>query len=415
MSDGLLNKTNQRWLFFLALVLAVAVMFWANYSFAVNNPGGNDFLVYYHGTRALLFEGLSPYSEVVAERIQNQAYGRLAKDGENNLGFVYPLFSLLLFAPFSFLGEFPLDRAFWMTAMEICLLIITYLSMRIVGWKPKYWLLTGYYLFSILWYHAVRGLINGNAVVFVTLFVVISLFNIKKENYRLAGVTLALAVIKPNVVVLLVLFVIYWSLSRRNWQVVTWFLGSIIILTAGGMLVLPGWIIQNLQEIARFPSYNPSLTLGGVLGEWLPGIRNQIKVALAFLAGGALLYEWYLSRKKSFHHFLWVCCLTLVLGQWIGVPTDPGNFIILFPALTLVIAISDQRWKEKGGLIAAAVLIFLFVSLWTIFLLTLEYSYQPNQSPIMFIPLPAFLLIGMYWVRWWISKPYYLILRENKS
>lgn len=415
MSDGLLNQTNQQWLFFLALVLALVVMLWANYSFSVNNPGGNDFLVYYHGTRALLFEGLSPYSEVVAERIQTQAYGRLARKGEHKLGFVYPLFSLLLFAPFSLLEDYLMARAVWMTAIEVGLFVIAYLSMRIVGWKPKIWLKTGYFLFSILWYHAVRGLINGNAVVFVTLFVVISLFSIKKENYQVAGVALAFSAIKPNVVVLPVIFIIYWSLSRKDWRVTTWFLGSIIVLAAGGMLVVPSWIIQNLQEIARFPSYNPTLTLGGVLGEWLPGIRIQIKVGLAFLAGGVLLYEWYLSRKKSFHHFLWVCCLTFVVGQWIGIPTDPGNFIVLFPVITLVIAISDQRWKDKGGLIAAALLLLLFIGLWVVFLATLKQAYQPIQSPLMFLPLPGLLLIGLYWVRWWVSKPHYLIMQENKG
>jgi hypothetical protein len=30
---------------------------------------------------------------------------------------------------------------------------------------------------------------------------------------------------------------------------------------------------------------------------------------------------------------------------------------------------------------------------------------QPIQSSILFFPLPVFLLIGLYWVRWWVLRP----------
>jgi hypothetical protein len=48
----------------------------------------------------------------------------------------------------------------------------------------------------------------------------------------------------------------------------------------------------------------------------------------------------------------------------------------------------------------------LFAGVWWLFLSTLErVGGQPIQAPIMFFPLPVFLMIGLYWVRWWVLRP----------
>jgi hypothetical protein len=47
----------------------------------------------------------------------------------------------------------------------------------------------------------------------------------------------------------------------------------------------------------------------------------------------------------------------------------------------------------------------LFIGIWAIFINTVEFGDQPVQSPVMFFPLPAFLLITLYWVRWWAVEP----------
>ena len=74
------------------IIVVLAMITWANYQFVQENPGGTDFLVHWMGTRALLIDGLSPYSDTVAERIQTYAYGRQAQSGENELGIAYPLY-----------------------------------------------------------------------------------------------------------------------------------------------------------------------------------------------------------------------------------------------------------------------------------------------------------------------------------
>jgi len=47
----------------LALAAGVVILFVANKRFVAASPGGNDFLVHWVGTRALLVERVSPYSD----------------------------------------------------------------------------------------------------------------------------------------------------------------------------------------------------------------------------------------------------------------------------------------------------------------------------------------------------------------
>ncbi len=397
-------------LLFLAAA-AVVGLTWTNFRFAKNNPGGNDFLVHYIGTRSMLYDGISPYHERVATRIQNAAYGHSAREGEHELRVAYPLYSTFLFTPFALISNYTMARTIWMTVLELGLFLGAYLNLQTTKWDPSFWLRAFYFLFALVWYHAVRGVINGNAVILVSFLISLFLYAVKNKQDRLAGIVLALTTIKPHLVILLVIFVCIWALYNLRWGLIIGFMGTLTVLVVGGILIIPNWIMQNLWEILRFPSYNPVLTLGGALGEWLPGVKNQIRWLLAIIFGLLLITEWWSARNKPFSHFLWTTCLTLTVGQWIGIPTDPGNFIILFPALTLVIAIWDKRWGKAGNLIVAGTLLFLLVGLWTLFISTLQKAYQPIQNPLMFLPLPAFLLIGLYWVRWWITSPVQNVFR----
>jgi len=47
----------------------------------------------------------------------------------------------------------------------------------------------------------------------------------------------------------------------------------------------------------------------------------------------------------------------------------------------------------------------LTIVIWALFVNTVEYTYQPVQSPIMFFPVPSILLLCLYWVRWWAIRP----------
>ena len=389
-----------------AVILASLVgMTWVNYRYALESPGGNDFLVHWMGTRALITEELNPYSDEVALMIQEFAYGRAAQPGEHELRVAYPLYSILLFLPFALVSDFTLARALWMTLLEAGLVLLLMTSIRLTRWKVHPLMFGLLLLFSLLWYHSVRPLINGNAVILVTLLLVGGLLALRKGADELAGVLFALSTIKPQVVLLVLIFVAWWALSSHRWRLLGWMIGTVVLMSAAVALLIPGWMIDNLREVIRYPSYNPPGTPRAAFIDWWPAWGGRVGWALTIGVALVMLAEWWFNRRADFRGFLWTCCLTLTLGQWSGIQTDPGNFIVLLPGLILVFSLLDERWRTGGKWFVAACLVGLLVLLWVIFLNTVEYREQPIQSAVMFFPLPAFLMAALYWVRWWAVQP----------
>jgi len=390
---------------FVVVMLAFVVLTWANYRFSEANPGGADFLVHYVGARSFIFKGQSPYSEETTYEIQAMVYGREAQSDEHELRVVYPFYSTFLFVPFSMVGNYILARALWMTVLEIAILAIGILLIRLVEWRIRFWLIPFYLVFAIFWYHGLRALINGNAVIMVTLFIISAFIAIQKDQDALAGLLLAFGTIKPHLMVLLLLFIFIWSFSNRRWTLIGWTFGWVFFLVFVGILFLPDWLIQNIWEILRFPDYNPALSLGAAFEKWWPGIGTQLKWGLTALFIILLLYEWSRTWGKGYNQFMWTACLTLAVSQWVGIATDPGNFIILFFPMVLIFSIIKERWGVAGDWIVLGIMILLLVGLWMLFLFTVTYGLQPQQSDVMFVPLPFFVLVGLYWTRWWAIRP----------
>ena len=377
-----LTRSLERLLVILIAILILFGLYWMNVQFARNNPGGNDFLVHYVGTRSYLNEGISPYSDEVATRIQVAAYGHPAEGEEHELRVAYPLYSVLLFSPFAIIGDYLVARAIWMTVLEIGLIGMTFLCFELFEWKPGIWIQAGILLFSMIWYHAVRGVVNGNAVILIA-FALTAIF--------------------------LILWILIWSVYQKRWELIFWFLATMVGLVLIGVALIPDWLIQNLVEVLRYPGYNPAGTLAEALAEWLPGIANQLKWGIWIGISGLLILEWSKNRTTGFDGFLWGSMLTLVLSQWIGIQTDPGNFILLFPALLLILSLIAKKFPAKEVLIVSISLGSLFLGLWLLFILSLDRTYQPVQGSVMFLPVPALCLIGLYWVRHWTTGPQKLL------
>jgi hypothetical protein len=407
MRRGQLLKAlyKNKWLtIIVGVVIAFTILTLANYFYAQQNPGGNDFLVHWLGTRNFFQSGESPYSDETALKIQTMVYGRAAQEGEHQLRVAYPLYSMLLFAPFAIFGDFALARALWMSVLELCLFGITFFTCRLVYWKPKTWMLGVLILFSFLSYHGMRPLINGNAVIIITFLIVLTLIAIRDKHDGAAGILLAIMTIKPQNVILFLAFIVFWALINKRTKILTWFLGTMVILVGFSFLLIPDWIVQNLREVVRYPSYNPDGTVGAVLETAWGAIGTRLSIGLTFVLIVGLFIEWWLARHPSPRQFIWVAFLTIAISQWIGIQTDPGNFILLYPGVFYCYYLIHERWEERANLFLAVFSAIVAAGVWVIFLVTLEQSYQPIQSSVMFFPMPIIAFGLLYWVRWWVTK-----------
>lgn len=376
-----------------------------NYRYAKGSPGGVDFLFLWKGTRSLLLEGISPYSQQTSTEINEMIYGAAAANNQLVNGFSYPLYAVIIGVPFALINDFVTARALWMTLTEVGFILLTFLSLRLSQWRIRPLMLIPLLLFSFLWYHGVRTLINGNIVILVALLLVGALLAIKNRADELAGVLLALTTIKLQVVLLVLVFIVIWAVNQRRGKLVSWLFGTTFLLAASAALIVPTWMLDNLREVIRYPALNPPGSPQAAFKEWWPW-GERVGWALTAVMGLTILVEWWNNRCSEFRGFYWTVCLTLAAGQWTGIQTDPGNFIILFPALILVFTLLDERWRTGGRVFVFLSMLLLFAGIWALFLKTVtQVGGQPLQSPVMFFPLPAFLLLTLYWVRWWAVEP----------
>ena len=115
-----------------------------------------------------------------------------------------------------------------------------------------------------------------------------------------------------------------------------------------------------------------------------------------------LSLEWHAVRHKNFRHFLWTVSLTLAVTPLFGVPTEPAGYVFLALPLTLVLSLAAERWRwpMSGGL-----LLLVFAGLWAWVWHLSALNAAAQLRTVLFFASPVFLLLCLYWVRWWAIRP----------
>lgn len=390
----------------LGLCLVVGILGWGNYRFVMQNPGGNDFLPRWAGTRMYIMQGTSPYSDEATLEIQRMIFGRAAQGDEDQSLFVYPFYSIFVFAPFALIQDYMIARAAWMTVLEINLLILGGISLALSRWRLPRLGLVILLVFMLLWYHSFRPVINGNASIVVAVLIAAAFLAMRSEQDIAAGFLLAMATIKPQMVILLIPFVCLWAISRQRWALVWSIFGTLALLVASMSLLIPDWLLQNVRQIFAYPGYTLPGSPGEIFLEWMPGVGRQLGLVLTVFFVGIALWEWRSAWQKDFRWFLWTAYLTLAITNLIGIRTTTENYIALLPGVILIFAAWDRYWGVIGRGLVVTSLILLFLGLWWLFLttLSLQQGGQATQHSILFFPLPLFSILGLYWVRWWMVR-----------
>jgi hypothetical protein len=377
------------------MIVALIALTLFNQRFAAQNPGGNDFLPRWLGTRLLLTHGQSPYSAATTQAIQTLVYGRAARSVEDQQLFVYPAYTLFLIMPFAWLSDYSWARAAWMTASEIAIIVLALAGLRLANWRLRPIGFAGYWLFAALWYHAVRPVINGNPVVMVALVLTLAMLAIRTGHDGRAGALLALAAIKPQLCVLIVPWTLWWALWQRRGRLVLGWGVTLIGLSGAAAVLVPDWLAQNFGQILAYPGYTVPGTPGAILGAlWPDGGQALGWLITLGLTLNAVYLAWT-RRHTGSEGFVYVGGWLLASTQWIGVQTDPTNYIVLFAPLVLVLATLARSNRRLARLAVGLLGLALGGGLWVLFIATAEHGVQTQQHPIMFVPVPLIVLIGL--------------------
>ena len=386
---------------FVAL-LAIVLLYFANLAFARNYPGGKYFHTQWGAVRAVLVDHSDPYSDTTLYALQTSVYGRPAMAGEYEFRFSYPLFSLLIFLPFGLVKEYVFARAAWMLFLELLVVLSYWLAMNLANWKPGLRTTILLFVFFVTFYHSIRAIVDGNAIILVSVFIIGILISLRDHNDELAGILLAGLLMEIQYSFLVLLLILLFAGLNRRAKVFTFFLGTVTVLFGFSFLFQPDWLAGYWAQLwasisnGTFANFNAALT-----ASW-GGLGTRIAIFIAVISAAMLLVEWFLARRKSFLFFIWLCYLALVLQQWLGAPSEANNFFILLPGLLFALKQLVERWHAKGEALVFLFCLFLFSITWLTFFLTRHAAPAFIDSLVFYGLLPLFEVLVLYWARWWI-------------
>jgi hypothetical protein len=363
-------------------------------AFTSRIPSGNDFYPRWRGTRALLVEGKDPYSDEVTLEIQQGMYGRPAREDEDQVGFAYPLYVSFILLPLALL-PYPLAQALWVSALILTILAALLVILRTLGWHPSPLGLVSLALWSVLFYPSARSIILGQISIVVLALIALALWTLEQGHEALAGCLLAVSTIKPQMVFLVVPFLILVSLRRGARKTLVAFLCTIVVLVGLCLIVLPSWIPSFLAGLGSYQSYTSIYREGnsplGVIFAYL--LPRGLAVPVAGLASIALVAclacAWIVSIRKQVNTYQ-TLFLTIAITLLIPAQTGTTNqILLLLPIIYLLAQYPGNR------AIHLAMPSLLLVGPWLLFLLS--FAASQGEHALMSVPLPVLSLAVLPW------------------
>jgi hypothetical protein len=390
------NRLTQWLVLALLLALVIVLESFALYTvFTSKFPGGNDFFVRWLGGREYLLHGTNPFDHSVAEKAQIAMFGHLTlPEDKDQAYFAYPLYTLYLFWPLSLI-PYAWARAIWMTWLQFMLLGSTALAIRLARWQPPYWLFGFTVLWGIFFYNGARAIILGQFSIVVSLFLLLALWAIERRRDGWAGVCLSLTTIKPQMVFLVVAFLLLWALVRRRWRLIGSFAVSLVVLVASSMLLVPSWPLEFVRNAIAYTDYVAFGTpVENLLHYLLPAeIAAPLTLILSVLLFLALLPGWWQALRGQPAGYTWSVLSTLIVGSLITFRSATTNQVILYLPLFLFFRRLVGRW---AAVTASLIEVGLAAFMWGVFAATLEGNWE---HVMMHGLLPALMLL-LYAADW---------------
>ena len=182
------------------------------------------------------------------------------------------------------------------------------------------------------------------------------------DQLLLAGILLAAATIKPQIVVLLVPWLLLWVGSewRTRKRLFIGFGLAMLTLLIGAQLILPGWIGQFGDALVAYRQYTGGG--GSVLETLLSPVGGRFLAAVLVLGVVAVCWN---TRHSLATSYQFSCTMALVLAATVTVipMTAPYNQMLLLPAIFLIVR-NDNLFPRKNPLLLLLSSLCLLLILW---------------------------------------------------
>jgi Glycosyltransferase family 87 len=333
---------------------------------AHDRPRGNlsDLYPRWVGARELFLHGHDPYSPEVTREIQTGYYGRpidpsRPNDPRDEQGFAYPLYVVFWLAP-TIRWPFAVVQRSFFWAMLILTSASALIWIRVLRWALSWCIQASVLALTLGSLAVMQGLKLQQISLLVAGLLAIAIVLLTADHAVAAGVLLAAASVKPQLVLLLLIWLAVWTLAdwRHRYRLAVSYLAMMVILIVAAELYLPHWIPRFWHAVREYRRYTGtvsviSLLIGGFWGR-----------ALELLACTAFLAACWRERRQGANSSAFVFMVSLALATTIVVaPTyGPYNQVFLIPALLLLVKDRQAIWQRSVGnrVLLAFAAMFLF-------------------------------------------------------
>jgi hypothetical protein len=284
-----------------------------------------------------------PYSPEMTRAIQTGLFGRAldTSDASSPLAhyreFAYPAFTELLLGPTAAL-EFPMLRLILAVLLPVLTVASVWMWTRALQWQPPRLWFAVIGVLVLCNYPALEAFYAEQPGLIVVFLLASSMLALKQNRLWLAGVLLSLALIKPQMTLLVVLYMTLWSLAdRTRIRLATGFLMTTLLMIGLSFWIWPHWIAEWIQVMLGYHRYaTPPLVklfLGCAAGSYAG------TVAIFGLLSGGILLSWRNRRVSAKSRDFWltlslllaISSLTLLPGQAVY------DHLILIPGIVLLV------------------------------------------------------------------------------
>ena len=356
------------------------------------------------GARELLWHHRNPYSAEVTAEIQRGFYGRPLNRSSDPYNpdrerdpeeFVYPVYIVFLLAPFLAFPFHAVGGAF--TAF---LLLLTpaslWLWMKALNLRLRPWAIALALIALMSSYPVVDGLHLQQLTLFVAALMAGAMAALARGRHALAGVLLALAMMKPQLAILTVALVLIWTLG--NWRSRKWlaiaFSGVMVTFLVGAEIVLPGWFWLWRQAADSYVAHHKEALVVAVF-------HLQTAEIFGTAALGALFILFWHARKtlpaSGPFNFALVAALVLTVMYLPNAGSSYYNEVLLFPVVLWMFtsglgAARDSAFARIMQLLAAGVLAGEWIAALPVSLAVLVWHWHFERESTLFVTGPEFLI-----------------------
>ncbi len=263
--------------------------------------------------------------------------------------FFYPPYLALLILPLAW-TSYPLAHFIWLVTIQLFLIAgILYVS-RIEAWPRSSNLLAFFVLLSVYFIPNLQNTIWGQFNTISVISLALTYGCLRNHRYGLAGISALGLIVKPQAMLLTMVFLLIWALfERRRWSFILSFGLGVLAAWAIAEWIEPSWVSRFLDWLRIYTNtYHPQ----GTLAQWGPA-GSVVSILLIIISLGVFVW----NRASPADSVQFAGTLVLSLSVWWLVSAVLGMMNLVALPLALIWLFANLE-KTRPALYRFALLVY---------------------------------------------------------